>query len=103
MPRLLEALPKITIEVKARGIPEGRKSGENIGSRIDSNVVRKSTTKALPKPHINIIWSIESNGDVLKPTIKYKGIEKSNIPDKIMKILREVKIPEQLKKEFYDL
>ena len=83
-------MPKITIEVKARGIPEGRKAGENIGSRIDSDVVRKSTAKALPKPHINIIWSIENNGNVLKPKIKYKGIEKSNIPEEIMKIFQNV-------------
>jgi hypothetical protein len=90
MPRLLEALPKITTQVKARGIPEGRKAGEKIGSRIDSDVVRKSTAKPLPKAHINIIWSIENNGDILKPKIKYKGIEKSNIPEEIMETFQNV-------------
>jgi len=90
MPRLLEALPQITTEVKARGIPSGRKIGDKIGSRVDSDVVRKSVAKPQPKSQVNIIWPIEENGEFLKPEIKYKGIEKSEIPEDIMKTFHNV-------------
>lgn len=90
MPRLLEALPTITTEVKVRGISEGRKVGAKTGSRKNSEVVRKSTIKAQPRKHIGIIWPIETLGNFLKPRIKSNGIEKDNIPEEIMKTFRKV-------------
>ncbi len=90
MPRLLKELPTITTEVKARGIPKGREAGETTKTRADSQVVRKSAPKPVPKSSININWVIENNGDILKPSIKCKGIDKSDIPTEIMKTFQNV-------------
>ena len=90
MPRLLKELPPITTEVKARGIPEGRKVGESTKPRPDSPVVRKSTPKPVKKGSININWLVENNGDILKPQIKCNGIDKSDIPAEIMATFHNV-------------
>lgn len=90
MPRLLQELPTITTEVKPRGIPKGRKVGEKTKTRDDSQVVRKSAPKTTPKANININWEVESNGNILKPSIKCRGIDKSNIPAEIMTTFQNV-------------
>jgi hypothetical protein len=90
MPRLLKELPSITTEVKARGIPEGCKVGESTKTRPNSPVIRKSTPKPVKKGSININWLVENNGDILKPQIKCKGIDKSDIPAEIMATFHNV-------------
>jgi hypothetical protein len=90
MPRLLQELPTITTEVKTRGIPKGRKVGEKTKTRDDSSVVRKSAPKTAPKANININWEVESNGNILKPNIKCRGIDKSKIPTEIMTTFQNV-------------
>jgi hypothetical protein len=90
IPRLLKELPSITTVVKARGIPKGHKSGETTKTRANSSVVRKSASKPAPKASININWPVENNGDILKPSIKCKGMDKSDIPTEIMNTFQNI-------------
>jgi|APSaa5957512535_1039671.scaffolds.fasta_scaffold08674_3 GDP/UDP-N,N'-diacetylbacillosamine 2-epimerase (hydrolysing) len=77
----------------------------NIGDRQKGrlkadSVIDCKPTKASIKQAIETLYS-EDFRNILPAVQNPYG--KGNASDKIMKILREVKIPEQLKKEFYDL
>ena len=77
----------------------------NIGDRQKGRLKTRSVidckpTKASIKQAIETLYS-EDFRNILPAVQNPYG--KGNASEKIMKILREVKIPEQLKKEFYDL
>lgn len=98
---LLKQLPRITEEVKSRGRPAGNQPGVKIVTRSDCEVVKKSASKPTDKKGFSINYRFEKNTQILKPKIKYNGIEKESIPtaitaviDKIQKMpLFEVSIP----------
>ena len=77
----------------------------NIGDRQkgrlkSDSVIDCKPTKASIKQAIETLYS-EDFRNILPAVQNPYG--KGNASDKIMEILREVKIPKQLKKEFYDL
>ena len=84
-----------TFKVGTINIGDRQKGRLKADSVIDCN-----PTKASIKQAIETLYS-EDFRNILPAVQNPYG--KGNASDKIMKILREVKIPEQLKKEFYDL
>lgn len=98
---LLKHLPAITEEVKPRGRPSGNEMGTEIITRPDCEVVKKSASKPTENKGFSINYRFQKNTQILKPRIKYNGIEKESIPteitaviDKIQKMpLFEVSIP----------
>ena len=101
MGALLKHLPSITEEVQPRGRPAGNQVGAKIISRPDCEVVKKSTSNPRETKGLSINYRFEKNTKILKPKIKYNGIEKASIPteiaemiDKIQKMpLFEVSVP----------
>jgi hypothetical protein len=90
MANVLKQLPKITAEVKPRGIPSGRGVGETLTPRESSPVVRKGKVKTTPKPQIRIIWPLETINKRRKPRIKYEGVQKEDIPSDVSDIITKI-------------
>ena len=87
---LLKNLPVITEEVKPRGIPTGNQSGVKIITRSDCGVVKKSASKPVDKKGFSINYRFEKNSRILKPRIKYNGIEKASIPTEITDVIDNI-------------
>lgn len=88
--RILRQLPKITTEVKPRGIPAGRKPGEAIGARPSMPVVCKSKPKPIKLPQIRIIWQFKNGAPCAKPQVKYDGLDQSAVPDTMLTIIKKL-------------
>ena len=87
---LLKQLPIITEEVKPRGRPGGNQPGVKIVTRTDCEVVKKSASKPINKNGFSINYRFEKNTQILKPKIKYNGIEKESIPTEITEVIDKI-------------
>ena len=86
----LDYLPAITEEVQPRGIPTGNKMGVKIITRPDCEVIKKSPLKPIDIRGLSINYRFKKDSDILKPRIKYNGIEKSSIPAEIADIIDKI-------------
>lgn len=89
---LLKQLPAITEEVKPRGRPAGNQMGAEIITRPDCEVVKKSALKHIEKKGFSINYRFQKNTQILKPRIKYNGIEKESIPTEITEVIDKIQI-----------
>jgi hypothetical protein len=53
-------------------------------------VIKKSPDKAPKKPQIRIILGFETNGKSHKVSIKYDGVEKSDIEDDVLNHINKI-------------
>ena len=90
MGELLKEFPAITEEVKPRGIPSGNKMGVKIITRPDCEVMKKSALKPTDTRGLSINYRFEKGSDILKPRIKYNGIEKSSIPAEMTDMIDKI-------------
>jgi hypothetical protein len=90
MGELLKQLPAITEEVKPRGVPTGNQMGAKIIARPDCEVVKKSALKPTDTRVLSINYRFEKGSNILKPRIKYNGIEKSSIPTEMTDMIDEI-------------
>ena len=93
---LLKQLPAITAEVKPRGRPSGNQMGAEIITRPDCEVVKKSASKPKENKGFSINYRFEKDSNILKPSIKYHGLKKEQIPDDISKIISQLSVFESL-------
>lgn len=96
MAGLLKHLPAITEEVKPRGRPAGNQLGAKIITRPDCEVVKKSVIKPKETKGLSINYRFEKDSNILKPSIKYHGLKKEQIPDDISKIISQLSVFESL-------
>lgn len=90
MDALLSSLPPITPEVKPRGIPAGNKIGAKIIMRPDHDVIKKSALRRRDSRSLSINYTFKKGTDILKPKIKYNGINQDVLPLEIIDILEKI-------------
>jgi len=79
MGRVINSMPRITLENKARGISSGRNEGQTLLNREDSPVNKKTPKNKVNKASIVIIPPSGNNIKNSKPQIKYNGVDKSDL------------------------
>ena len=58
--------------------------------RPDCEVVKKSASKPTEQKGFSINYRFKKNTQILKPRIKYSGIEKESIPTKIIEVIDKI-------------
>ena len=91
MGRILNSMPRITLENKPRGISSGRPEGELSNHREDSPVIRKTLRKKEEDVSIEIIPPSGKDRNNSKPKIKFHGIEESDISPELSSQLDKIK------------